>query len=129
MTYNKVTLPKVVAEAIESIKLAPNGQAYNIQVIFSNALNTPDSPYGVIKRWVSRNENEGVDAIPLYFQALVNGYTVEKSPEVNVREYYDRYFFGKHTDGGYHDGYEDGVADAIQETLNILGIKIEGVNA
>lgn len=127
MNNAKVMVTKEVAEAIESIKLAPNGQAYNIHVIFGNALNTPESPYGTIKRWLSRTGNGGVHE---YFQALVNGYTVEKSPEEKVAEYLAEAedFRADATDGNYYE-FCNGRIVGIKQTLDILGIKISGVNA
>lgn len=133
MNNAKVTLTKEVAEAIESIKSVPNRQAYNIHVIFGNALNTPESPYGTIRRWIGRNDNEGVDGIPCYFQALVNGYTVEKTPEDKVREYYDRCREKRDQaemdDRSFAAEHLDGQAIGASITLDILGIKISGVNA
>ncbi|MED2969444.1 hypothetical protein ABE128_13435 [Bacillus subtilis] len=62
--------------------------------------------------------------------ALVNGYEVEKAPEEKVREYHrslvcdmDR-ALSYEEEGNYRSAIE-----AVEETLNLLGIKIEGVNA
>ncbi|MCY8348063.1 hypothetical protein MOC74_21910 [Bacillus haynesii] len=52
--------------------------------------------------------------------ALINGYEVEKTPEEKVREYYESY-------GGSPSAMER--KEAVQDTLDLLGIKIEGVNA
>ncbi|MED4579097.1 hypothetical protein P9480_10075 [Bacillus atrophaeus] len=65
--------------------------------------------------------------------ALVNGYEIEATPEEKVREYYEgtqrtrdeRYAAGDLEGKRYHTG----VSTGIIITLNILGIKIEGVNA
>ncbi|WP_077736238.1 DUF1642 domain-containing protein [Bacillus sonorensis] len=48
--------------------------------------------------------------------ALINGYEVEKTPEEKVREY-------------FVDLAESCDRRAVISTLNLLGIKIEGVNA
>lgn len=55
--------------------------------------------------------------------ALVNGYQVEKSTEEKVREFYES--FVHHDDGEYCEG----VAYGINQTLDLLGIDIPGVNA
>ncbi|WP_060210224.1 hypothetical protein [Sporosarcina koreensis] len=52
--------------------------------------------------------------------AMINGYEVEKTPEEMVREYYGEY------DGTYGDIYR---RRGIRTTLDMLGIKVEGVNA
>ncbi|MEC0718978.1 hypothetical protein P8882_01655 [Bacillus haynesii] len=52
--------------------------------------------------------------------ALINGYEVEKTPEEKVREYYESY-------GGSPSAMER--KEAVQDTLDLLGIEIEGVNA
>ncbi|MCY7780015.1 hypothetical protein MOB41_16575 [Bacillus haynesii] len=51
--------------------------------------------------------------------ALINGYEVEKTPEEKVREYYESY-------GGSPSAMER--KEAVQDTLDLLGIEIEGVN-
>ncbi|MCY9132800.1 hypothetical protein MOF07_19390 [Bacillus spizizenii] len=56
--------------------------------------------------------------------ALVNGYEVEKAPEEKVREYYDKLW------ADYCDTNDIEIAkETIINTLDLLGIKIEGVNA
>ncbi|MGE0910417.1 hypothetical protein ACQGRJ_10250 [Bacillus atrophaeus] len=62
--------------------------------------------------------------------ALVNGYEVEKTPEEKMREYHrslvcdmDR-ALSYEEEGNYRSAIE-----AVEETLNLLGIEIEGVNA
>ena len=55
-----------------------------------------------------------------FLAALINGYEVEKTPEEKVREYYESY-------GGSPSAMER--KEAVQDTLDLLGIKIEGVNA
>jgi len=51
----------------------------------------------------------------LLAQTLIIGYEVEQTPEENVTEYYKN--------GGHIERI------VVRETLNRLGIKIEGVNA
>ncbi|MEC2215100.1 hypothetical protein [Bacillus velezensis] len=56
--------------------------------------------------------------------ALVNGYEVEKTPEEKVREYFEKLW------ADYCDTNEIEIAkETIINTLDLLGIKIEGVNA
>jgi hypothetical protein len=60
------------------------------------------------------------DYLDVLVRAIVIGYTVEQSPEEKVREYYEMYA---------HRGLDGHYRAAITQTLDILGIKIEGVNA
>ncbi|WP_168748460.1 hypothetical protein [Bacillus mojavensis] len=62
--------------------------------------------------------------------ALVNGYEVEATPEERVREYYydlrraeDRLEERGESGSQFRQGWQ-----SVEETLNLLGIKIEGVN-
>ena len=120
----KVKLPREVAEAIE----------------FMREHGTSD--YELIKRLASSQDTEGHSQVlrgwalcqnggtsDLLMQALVIGYEVEKSPEDAVREYYEDL---SRVVGGYI-GYEPAAARirmrTIAKTLEILGIKIGGINA
>ncbi|MCA6607505.1 hypothetical protein [Bacillus safensis] len=63
--------------------------------------------------------------------ALINGYEIAKSPEEKVSEYY-RFNHDEHhkaPTASPRGQYTSGVADGIRHTLDLLGIKIEGVNA
>ncbi|HBU90275.1 MAG TPA: hypothetical protein DEB53_03555 [Bacillus pumilus] len=63
--------------------------------------------------------------------ALINGYEIEKSREQKVREYY-KSNYAKHEKAkpfSDDDYYTTGVSAGISRTLDLLGIKIEGVNA
>ncbi|MBG9882737.1 hypothetical protein OIO07_03365 [Bacillus paralicheniformis] len=63
--------------------------------------------------------------------ALINGYEVEKTPEEKVREYYAANY-QRHEQSmprSKDDFYTSGVAEGVRNTLDSLGIKIEGVNA
>ncbi|WP_253294939.1 hypothetical protein [Bacillus atrophaeus] len=65
--------------------------------------------------------------------SLINGYEVEKTPEEKVREYFEgvrnsrdeRYLAGDIEGKRFHAGALVGICN----TLGLLGIKIEGVNA
>lgn len=62
--------------------------------------------------------------------ALINGYEIVMTPEEKVRAYYE-YNYAEHekarafSDADY---YATGVSNGIRQTLDLLGIKIEGVN-
>lgn len=63
--------------------------------------------------------------------SLVIGYEVEKTPEENVREYYENL---KDTENRLEEVGQCGSQfrqgwQSVEETLELLGIKIEGVNA
>jgi hypothetical protein len=61
-----------------------------------------------------------------FIAALYIGWEIEQTPEEKVREYYERV-----KPGSYHCELQPGdyKISAIKHTLNLLGIKIEGVNA
>ncbi|MCP1528547.1 hypothetical protein [Bacillus pumilus] len=62
--------------------------------------------------------------------ALINGYEIEKSPEEKVREYYGFNHDEHHKvlTASPRGQYTSGVADGIRKTIDLLGIKVEGVN-
>ncbi|MED1742030.1 hypothetical protein P4U97_21470 [Bacillus swezeyi] len=62
--------------------------------------------------------------------ALINGYEVEKTPEEKLRQWFEEE--REIGDEYYNRGEEHRSQEVVQtiiDTLNILGIKIEGVNA
>ncbi|WP_432661346.1 hypothetical protein [Bacillus subtilis] len=62
--------------------------------------------------------------------ALVNGYEVEKTPEEKVREYHRSLVCDMERALSYaEEGNYRSAIEAVEETLGLLGIKIEGVNA
>ncbi|XSD74791.1 hypothetical protein P5611_015915 [Bacillus subtilis] len=62
--------------------------------------------------------------------ALVNGYEVEKTPEEKLREYYESLWSDYcDSDDPFIEVACESARAAVNETLNLLGIKIEGVNA
>ncbi|MEG7333299.1 hypothetical protein [Bacillus sp. 0102A] len=62
--------------------------------------------------------------------ALVNGYEVEKTPEEKVREYFESLWSDYcDSDDPFIEVACESARAAVKETLNLLGIKIEGVNA
>jgi DNA-binding Lrp family transcriptional regulator len=122
----RVTLPREVAEAIE--KLRENG-VRNFAIIHSALkLSEASAEEKVISDWVTENFQDNLDALII---ALVNGYEIEKSPEDKVREYYEemREVFKSTIDGSYDEEYLRGIIHGVVKTLNLLDIKIPGVNA
>ena len=116
MTNAKVVVPKEVAEAIESAKSIRSEEVIvNMSIAKSfvgeQAILNSVNPYTIVKM-------------------LLNGYEVEKSPEEKVREYYGR---KRQRRNGLLCGIErehlEVSMHTVQETLDLLGIKIEGVNA
>lgn len=86
---------------------------------------------GHAPRWYDGQVFDDTDLLTLA-AALVNGYEVEATPEERVREYYEavrnlreeRYLAGDTEGKRFHAGALVGICT----TLNIFGIKIEGVN-
>lgn len=129
---DKVVLPKEVADAIERLRdigITPFGIANRLD---------RRSPLGetglaeylkVVSDW--KNEN-GWDRANVIMSALVNGYTIEKSPEEKVREYYNELINRSTRSLALHDNELSRVQEfgaiAVKCTLNLLGITIEGVN-
>ncbi|MCY8738889.1 hypothetical protein [Bacillus haynesii] len=78
------------------------------------------------------DEYSGINTIDIMTlaAALINGYEVEKAPEEKVREYYEEIIRDKEGAFDYEEqlSYEN-MSHAVRETLNRLGIQIEGVNA
>lgn len=122
----KVMVTKEVAEAIEVVK--GKYGIYEALVQVEGAIYS--EPEMTIKRWVTVSDGMSYDILA---EILVNGYTVEKTPEDKVREYYERCVANRkqaQDDGrGYVIEHFDGQAIGASITLDILGIKISGVNA
>lgn len=62
--------------------------------------------------------------------ALINGYEIEKSPEQKVRDYYESNYAKHEKSKPFSDDdyYTTGVSNGIRQTLDLLGIEIDGVN-
>lgn len=114
----KVTLPKEVAEAIEDVCQFDYSNAEIIATIVNDYGQVAyGTEFPVLIKY-SREDDGNLDRL---MAALVNGYEVEKTPEENLREYYGRF-----REGNYPDQY---YRAAIRSTLEILGVKVEGINA
>lgn len=89
--------------------------------------------YHVTREWTDRfSPLNDLDTVTLA-AALINGYEVEKTPEEKVREYYEeaQRRCKARSETGDIEGlwYNAGRGYGVVDTLDILGIKIEGVNA
>lgn len=123
MNNEKAKIPREVAEAIE--KSIEDGFS-NMDILYDLTSGYYDFT-GKAGEWL---ENGG--DFDVLLSALVNGYTIEQTPEDKVREYFER--LCKETQPSCGNRVEDRVrasvaCQAVEFTLNTLGIKIEGVNA
>jgi hypothetical protein len=117
----KVVLPKEVADAMDEIQkrwgvesLRDLPQIYSLRDEFEFC--------SIIADYSRTDGNK-------YFEAVVHGYVAEKSPEEKVREYYEELSNKYDNVDGYKAYRLDGMMLAVEKTLDILGIKIEGINA
>jgi hypothetical protein len=113
---DKVKLPREVAEALDSLR----GKGYSNFTILSYVINEKYIAHlpeiaTIVKAY--ERDNFSFDTL---LNALVNGYEIEKSPEDKVREYYRSL---------WSENRYDKPQLAIRKTLNLLGIKVPGVNA
>ncbi|MCP1355430.1 DUF1642 domain-containing protein [Aneurinibacillus migulanus] len=100
----KVKLPKEVAKSIEDLREIG---ADNWDIVFTFA--SGDEYHNHLVEFAKEHTDR-------FLQALVNGYEIEMTPEEKVYEYYH-----EHTENS-----DEKVG--VCRTLNLLGIKIEGVN-
>jgi hypothetical protein len=114
----KVVIPREVAEAIESERRLGAKNDGLLRLIAQDDPIHYERNSRLLMEFAGKNPET-------YARAIINGYTVEKTPEEKVREYFrshetctpelvDRYI---------------GICKGVVDTLNLLGIKIEGVNA
>lgn len=115
---DKIRIPKKVADAIE------DANCWNIDLIGINARNTPESSYGIIFDWMRDRGREGVRD---YFDVMVNGYVISRTPHELVAELYEI----TQRPRRYRKEYvlfDRGVRYGIEKTLRVLGITVEGIN-
>jgi uncharacterized protein (UPF0297 family) len=118
---DKVKLPREVAEALDSLR----EKGYSNFTILSYVINEKYIAHlPEITTIVKAYERDDFSFDKL-LNALVNGYEIEKSPEEKVREYYESLDKRPLCSEAY--GWHE--AKAIKKTLDLLGIKIPGVNA
>jgi hypothetical protein len=124
---NKVLLPEEVAEAIEELR-KEGCTSFNIMRQAHGAMF--DGPRMTLKCWAFSGTGKG--SSNELMSALVNGYEIEKAPEEMVREYYERVVQYRDLATGWLNSpfimYERELK-AVKHTLDLLGIKIDGVNA
>jgi hypothetical protein len=113
----KVILPKEVAEAIENLK-GLTFTNYGIVSRLHEGGNDPDSNMGILyKHFNASNGGEHPDKL---IKALAIGYEVKKSPEEKILETYEKTY--------KNDAHGRGFADGMIYVLDVLAMKIEGVN-
>ena len=118
MSKELVRLPREVAEAIESVRAKyVSGCEYDLDFLSKEKYGS----MGVITMFVNRSKGN----MKLYFQALVNGYEVEVTPEGEVK----RYYMDQLQRINERNGTDHTSTAAVIKVLSILNIKIEGVNA
>lgn len=126
----KMKLPREVAEAIDTELKGKDDERlswaiHNMVTCHAHQLTDPAI---VIKEYF------GDGKWMLLMRALINGYEVEQTPEDKVREYVEQ--LKDIRDGKDSRPYErgrgaeySGRIDSVMTTLNLLGVKISGVNA
>ena len=113
MNASKIVLPKEVAEAIEYYTRVCDCKTDALMDIHRMGFEGTRSE--LILRYFDGNYDE-------LMEALICGYEVEKTPEEKVREFY--------TEDTSEIHYEEQLRRwTIRRTLDLLGIKIAGVNA
>jgi DNA integrity scanning protein DisA with diadenylate cyclase activity len=127
MNANKIVLPKNVAEAIRHYTDLADTKTEAFTDILSLGYEAAQSE--IILRHFDHDYDE-------LMEALICGYEVEKTPEEKVREYFAQVKSLRESLLGYSTVEIMRQADryrvmerAIKDTLDLLGIKIEGVNA
>lgn len=123
----KVTVTKEVAEAIEYLRKQFSEYQDGATFIADHA----EAYLSVADRWEGKAEPLNDVGIVTFARAVLNGYEVVITPEEKVREYYEGLKLAedkaeRHCRSGsqHRQGWI-----SVTETLNILGIKIRGVNA
>jgi Protein of unknown function (DUF1642). len=114
---DKVKLPREVAEAIEDLRKDHYDNRALIDEIYEGAARP------VLQAYAETN-------FDTLLNALINGYEIEKSPEEKVREYYEGLIETKQdlSNDDYTRELAAYEASGVSKTLDLLGIKIEGVN-
>ncbi|MFD1453275.1 hypothetical protein [Oceanobacillus sojae] len=126
----KVTLPKEVAEAIEEVWESLTHKFGAARLIKSGCLtnwmmlrNNYPRQYNILYDYFKDYPVE-------YVTALAHGYEVEKTPEDDLRNYYEaNAWIGVPELTSAEKRARCNVRIGVWETLAILGIEIEGINA
>jgi DNA integrity scanning protein DisA with diadenylate cyclase activity len=116
MNANKIVVPKQVANAIAHYVALADSKHEAFQDILSLGYEAEKSEL------ILRHFEHDFDEL---MEALICGYEVEVTPEDELRMYYGQH---KYLASHFFSSSE-GAVNAIEFTLNALGIKVEGVNA
>lgn len=111
----KVAIPREVAEAITEMKT--KGYS-NMDISHGVTCCDFEEPCGFKLNEYVQDDADKFDTL---IKALLYGFKIEQTPGEKLREYYES-VYGQ-------DDYGKITREAIRETLNMLGISIEGVNA
>ncbi|GAB7057398.1 hypothetical protein JCM16163A_41470 [Paenibacillus sp. YK5] len=121
----KVKLPRKVAEALERTK--SKHYTWNNHDLCYIVLNPSgfsqykqDADIYLLNKWSHTNELK-------FAITLLNGYEVEQTPEEKVREYYELNKPDEYMNQNQFN-IQAAVREGVLNTLNLLNIKIKGVN-
>jgi hypothetical protein len=122
----KVSLPKEIADALDGVKQFYKSNADIIADIIESRV--PLIPCGEHLLPLIKYSRKDAGNADILMSALINGYEIEQTPEERLHQYYEKLkMFTESTSfapvGSYFSEME-----GIKNTLDILGIKIEGVN-
>ncbi|WP_162927807.1 DUF1642 domain-containing protein [Bacillus sp. Y1] len=118
----KIVIPKEIADAVESLK-SRNYDDKSLIIFLTQQVFSGDHDLEVLVKYTHDTTWKVNDNFMLLISALINGYNVEQTPEDKLREFYlDR---RKSSEGSLYWTQ----ADAVEITLDLLGIKIEGINS
>lgn len=110
-----ITISKEVAHALEIVKKEQNN---NFQTIVEYHMDK-------FPEWSSELTPLNALSLDSMIRALYIGYEVEKTPEEKVKELYNNYGPNSRDEQYYAD---ERVQMGIRQTLNVLGMKVEGIN-
>lgn len=127
----KVKLTKKQAEALDYLLCLWESSNGNVSEYVFKKLVKEKLDIG--HEWKSDNFSEA-NTIPdkLFTRALLDGYEVEQTPEEKLREYYELSNFLRYDKEDLVPTVRQrmiGEQMGVRKTLNILGIKVEGINA
>ncbi|MEK3887319.1 hypothetical protein [Bacillus sp. FSL K6-3431] len=129
----KVQLPREVAEAIEDVRKFYRDSEIIATVVTDDGRSAYGTRMMTLVKCIRRDDG----FIDTLMSALVNGYTVEKTPEEleaeqkeKLRDYYrGLYVLASNEDSSPYLYEIEAEMKGIVETLDLLGVKITGVNA
>jgi hypothetical protein len=122
---NKPKLTRKQADAIESIKQCIGGRK---TLVFNSIASVIEFK---LEGLSFGDERKAANEIPNddFIVALVSGYEVERTPEDDVREYYETAEIAmSHMLTDEYRSYWGGVQTGVRATLNKLRIRVKGVN-